>query len=463
MYANKNILNTIITNKITWIQEQKKFISLEKIKNSVKKTKLNFYKSLKKNYNVFILECKKASPAQGIICKNFNIIKIVNVYKNYASAISVITDEKFFQGNFNFIQKIKKLVLQPILCKDFIIDPYQIYFARYYGADAILLILSIINDYEYNILSNIAHRLNMGVLTEVNNKNELKRAINLNAKIISINNRNLKDFSVNVNHTFNILKKQILPKDIILISASGIHNNKQIRDLSKFVHGFLIGSAITSQQNILAKVKSLIFGKNKICGLKNVKEAEVTSKYGGFFGGLIFTTKSIRFITLANALKITSYVKTLFYVGVFYNSTIAEIIKISKSLSLYAVQLHGDEDQNFINILRKKLSKKTKIWKVIKISNHIPKINFYNIDLYVYDNYLPGKGLSFNWKLLKKKKTNNILLAGGLNIENCIKAINLNCYGLDFNSGIENTLGTKDLKKIKDIFQKLRNYRMIRN
>ncbi|QJC29846.1 bifunctional indole-3-glycerol-phosphate synthase TrpC/phosphoribosylanthranilate isomerase TrpF [Enterobacteriaceae endosymbiont of Plateumaris sericea] len=455
---HKNILKEIIKNKISWIKNKKKNIPIKKILPHITKTKYNFYSALKSNNSVFILECKKYSPSKGLICKNYNLKDFAKVYKNYSSVISVLTDEKYFQGNFNDIKIIRNMVSQPILCKDFILDSYQIYFARYHDADAILLILSILNDKEYIQLSKIAHQLNMGILTEINNKSELKRAIYLKAKIIGINNRNLEDFSIDINKTYNLVKLNYIPKEIILISESGIDSNFKIRQLSKFVHGFLIGSAITSKKNILYAVKNLIFGINKICGLKTIEDAKITNDSGSIFGGLIFVNNSIRNINIQIAKNIVFNIKKLLYIGIFYNSTIEEIVQISKILSLYAVQLHGEENQNFINILRNKLSNKIKIWKVIKIHDHIPTYKYSNVDLYVFDNYLSGKGIKFNWKLLKGKNNQNILLAGGLNKNNFIEAIKLNCYGLDFNSGVENISGIKDHFKIKEIFKKLRDY-----
>ncbi|QJC28958.1 bifunctional indole-3-glycerol-phosphate synthase TrpC/phosphoribosylanthranilate isomerase TrpF [Enterobacteriaceae endosymbiont of Plateumaris rustica] len=454
----KNILEDIIKDKISWIKNKKKYIPIKKIFPYIKKTKYDFYHALKSNNSVFILECKKYSPSKGLICKNYDVKFLAQIYKNYSSVISVLTDEKYFQGSFNDINVVRNIVSQPILCKDFILDSYQIYFARYHLADAVLLILSILNDKEYIQLSTIAHELNMGILTEVNNEKELKRAIYLEAKVIGINNRNLNDFSIDVNKTYNLLKSNYIPKKIILISASGINNNLQIRKLGKLVHGFLIGSAITSKKNILFAVKNLIFGINKICGLKKIEDAKITNNSGSIFGGLIFVNNSIRNINIEIAKNIVFTIKPLLYVGIFCNSTIEEIVKISKILLLYAVQLHGEENQDFINILRNKLPSKIKIWKVIKIHNKIPIYKYKNVDLYVFDNYLSGKGIKFNWKLLKGQNNKNILLAGGLNKNNIAEAIKLKCYGLDFNSGVENISGIKDHLKIKEIFQKLSKY-----
>lgn len=133
-----------------------------------------------------------------MIRDDFDPARIAAIYKHYASAISVLTDEKYFQGSFDFLPIVSQIAPQPILCKDFIIDPYQIYLARYYQADACLLMLSVLDDEQYRQLAAVAHSLEMGVLTEVSNEEELERAIALGAKVVGINNRDLRDLSIDL-------------------------------------------------------------------------------------------------------------------------------------------------------------------------------------------------------------------------------------------------------------------------
>ncbi|WMC18835.1 MAG: bifunctional indole-3-glycerol-phosphate synthase TrpC/phosphoribosylanthranilate isomerase TrpF [Enterobacteriaceae bacterium PSpicST2] len=452
----KTILNNIIINKLNWISNYKKKIPLNFLKLNIKKSKRFFYKSLKKNYTVFILECKKASPSKGIIRENFNISKIVSIYKKYANVISVITDEKYFCGNFKFLLEASKNTNLPILCKDFIIDEYQIYLARYYKADAILLMLSILNNKQYRKLELIAKKLNMGILTEILTENDLKRAINLKAKIIGINNRNLNNLNIDLERTKKLSIK--IPKNIIIISESGINNNIQIRKISKYVNGFLIGSTLMSEKDLNFSVCKLLLGENKICGLTCRKDIKIVYKNGIIYGGLIFIKNSIRKINVKKAFNIISNIH-LKYIGVFKNKNIKNIIKISEYLQLYAIQLHGDENQNYINILRKLLPKKIQIWKALKIFKKIPKRKFKYVEKYIFDNKNGGTGKKFNWNLIKKEfNLNNVILAGGINIKNCIEAINLGVIGLDFNSSIEIKPGFKNKKILNSLFNILRNY-----
>lgn len=262
----KITLQKIIQNKLNWINKRKKVQPLSQIKNKINTSTRKFKKSIKNKKTSLILELKKSSPSEGIIRKDFDINKISKIYKKYASAVSVLTDENFFQGNFEYIPQVKSIITQPVLCKDFFIDIYQVYLARYYQSDAILLILSILNDMQYTFLYNTAKNMKMNIITEVNNEIELKRALYLPSEIIGINNRNLNDFSIDISKTEKIAP--LIPKKKIIISESGIINYNIIQRLKKYVNGFLIGTAIMKKKDIESSINSLIFGKNKICGIK---------------------------------------------------------------------------------------------------------------------------------------------------------------------------------------------------
>jgi len=451
----ETILNKIIKDKIDWIKLRKKKQPLIHFKNKINNNTRNFYNSLKEKKPCFILECKKRSPSLGIIRNNFNLLEISSVYKKYASCISVLTDEKYFHGSLKFINIVRKNAPQPILCKDFFIDPYQIYLARYYNADAILLMLSVLDDIQYQELSVIAKKLNMGILTEVNNKIELERALQLNVDIIGINNRNLHDLSIDLNRT-RILST-LIKKDLIIISESGIKKYYQIRELSKFVNGFLIGSNLMSKENLEVAVRSMILGNNKVCGLTRNIDIRACEKYGAIYGGLIFVQHSPRYISTTIAKNIILNTQ-LRYIGVFQNEDINIIVDISEKLALYAVQLHGDENKEYINKLRKILPKKIKIWKAFSIKNQVPKRDLNNVSTYIFDSCFGGSNKSFNWSILGDHILDNVILAGGINLNNCIEASKLNCSGLDLNSGVELSPGIKDPKKLKLVFQKLRYY-----
>ncbi|VFS53419.1 Tryptophan biosynthesis protein TrpCF [Moellerella wisconsensis] len=178
------ILHTIVNDKRQALIARKALQPLSSFIDAVVPAKRNFYQALEAKHPVFILECKKASPSKGLIRADFDPATIAKTYQPYAAAISVLTDEKYFQGDFTYLQQVSDAVHQPVLCKDFFIDEYQIYLARYHQADAILLMLSVLDDEQYIALAAVAHQLNMGVLTEVISDEEVARAIKLNARVV---------------------------------------------------------------------------------------------------------------------------------------------------------------------------------------------------------------------------------------------------------------------------------------
>lgn len=154
----ETVLNKIVQDKAVWLNERQQQQPLSSFQNDVKPSTRSFYHALQGARTVFILECKKASPSKGLIREDFDPATIAGIYKHYASAVSVLTDEKYFQGSFDFLPIVSAAITQPVLCKDFMIDPYQVYLARFYQADAILLMLSVLNDDQYRQLAAVAHR-----------------------------------------------------------------------------------------------------------------------------------------------------------------------------------------------------------------------------------------------------------------------------------------------------------------
>lgn len=190
-----------------------------------------------------IAEIKKASPSKGILRPDFNPIDIAKSYQqNGATCLSVLTDKDYFQGSETHLQAVRAVSMLPILRKDFIIDPYQIYEARAIGADCILLIVAALGDALLHELVSLAQHLGMDVLIEVHNQEELKRALSLNTRLIGINNRNLRTFEIDLNTTLNLLP--LIPKRNIVIAESGIRTARDIAKLRNAgVNAFLVGEA----------------------------------------------------------------------------------------------------------------------------------------------------------------------------------------------------------------------------
>ncbi len=451
----ETVLNKIVQDKAVWLAERQLQQPLSAFQNEIKPSTRSFYHALQGARTVFILECKKASPSKGLIRQDFDPATIAGVYKHYASAVSVLTDEKYFQGSFDFLPIVSAAITQPVLCKDFIIDPYQIYLARHSQADAILLMLSVLDDEQYRQLAALAHSLNMGVLTEVISDEELERATALGAKVIGINNRDLRDLSIDLDRTRRLAPK--VAHGVTVISESGINRYTQVRELSRFANGFLIGSALMSEDNLAAAVRRVTLGENKVCGLTRPQDALSALEAGAIYGGLIFADGSPRQVTHEQARAIIA-AADLDYVGVFRNSTLSDVVTTVSELALSVVQLHGDEDKAFVAELRRQLPAGVKIWKAFSIKDALPARDWPHVDRYVFDSGTGGSGTRFDWSLLTGQQLDNVLLAGGLGADNCVSAAQLGCAGLDFNSGLESEPGVKDASKIASVFQTLRAY-----
>ncbi|MDF7671314.1 bifunctional indole-3-glycerol-phosphate synthase TrpC/phosphoribosylanthranilate isomerase TrpF [Orbaceae bacterium ESL0721] len=450
------VLKKIIEDKQIWLTEQQQRCPLSTFKEKVIPSDRDFYAALKKPKTAFILECKKASPSKGLIRSDFDPAKIAAIYKDYASAISVLTDKKYFQGDFDFIPMVRSQVTQPVLCKDFIIDEYQIYLARHYQADAILLMLSVVNDDEYRRFSALAHALGMGVLTEASTEEEVKRAISLDAKVIGINNRNLRDLTVDLNRVKNLSKT--IPADRTIISESGIYTHQEVVELSQYANGFLIGSALMSEENLPLAIRKVIWGENKVCGLTKPADAVSTYQAGAVYGGLIFVPSSPRYIDPTDATKVIA-AAPLNWVGVFRDELLENVCKIAKQLSLYAVQLHGSEDVDYIAALRTLLPAECQIWQAVSIDKQIPNYENPLISRYIFDHGAGGSGESFDWSLLTNGEVDlsQVILAGGINLQNIQAALAVPCQGLDLNSGVESAPGIKDSDKIAAIFAEIKS------
>lgn len=460
---NQTVLGKIIADKQLWVAARKSAQPLAEFIETLVPSDRDFTGALSGERTGFILECKKASPSKGLIRNDFDPAAIARVYDRYAAAISVLTDEKYFQGSFDFLPLVRAQVSVPVLCKDFIIDPYQIYLARHYQADAVLLMLSVLTDRAYRELAAVASSLQMGILTEVSNEEELERAIALGAKVVGINNRNLRDLTIDLNRTKQLAPR--LPSDRIVICESGIHNHAQVKELSAFANGFLVGSSLMSQDDVDLACRQLILGQNKVCGLTTPEGAQAAYQVGAVHGGLIFVGKSPRCVDIPQA-KTVMAAAPLRYVGVFQNAELDTVLQTVRQLGLAAVQLHGQEDAAYINALRSALPEGCQIWKAVAIGEQLPRHALQElanqVDRILLDTQVGqqsgGTGQSFDWTLLDELDKTQLMLAGGINPDNAQSASQVGCLGLDLNSGVESAPGVKDAGKLQRAFTALRAY-----
>lgn len=452
------VLDQIVADKLEWVEQRKKQQPLESFQHELSLSDRSFPEALKQSPTQFILECKKASPSKGQIREEFDLAAIASVYNNHAAAISVLTDEKYFQGSHEFLPIVRANAHQPVLCKDFFIDPYQVYLARHYQADVILLMLSVLDDELYQLLAKTAASLGLDTLTEVSNQAELERAIALDAPVIGINNRNLRDMSIDLSRTETLASQ--IPSDRIIVSESGIYTNHDVRRLSPLVNAFLVGSSIMEQHDIEMACRKMILGEHKVCGLTREEDAKAAYDAGAYYGGLIFAPGSKRQVSPEQALTIRQ-AAPLNYVGVFVDTSEEIVSNIAKQLKLAVVQLHGHEDNNYIAALRQRLPEDCQIWQAVGVATETPQVNS-DADRVLFDckigHHSGGTGQSFNWRLVEGM-LEGAMLAGGLSPDNVAQAATLGAAGLDFNSGVERAPGIKDAAKLDHVFKQLRFYK----
>ncbi len=244
-----DILTKILQTKAQEVEAACQAVSISDLSQSIKTMPAcrGFYRAIKTkiaaNTPAVIAEIKKASPSKGVICEQFIPPVAARSYeKGGAACLSVLTDEVYFQGHNDFLQQARDAVSLPVLRKDFIIDAWQVYQSRTLGADCILLIVAALADPKLYELTVLAHDLGMDVLVEVHNHDELLRALNTPARLIGINNRNLKTFKTSLQTSVNLAKE--VPADRIVISESGIHSSQQVKTLQENnIQAFLVGEA----------------------------------------------------------------------------------------------------------------------------------------------------------------------------------------------------------------------------
>jgi indole-3-glycerol phosphate synthase len=265
-----NILEKIVAHKRTELARLPEGIpSVDELRAAMRErggVQRDFLQSLRHPRQggiALIAEVKKASPSAGVICPNFDPVRIARAYEaGGASCLSVLTDEAFFQGSLSYLRQIRAAVGLPLLRKDFILDPRQILEAIEWGADAILLIVSILTDQELAALHSLALGAGLAALVEVHDEAELDRALRIGATLIGVNNRDLKTFKVDLGTTERIaskLRSAGVHQQVLLVAESGIHTRADVERVSKAGAGaILVGEALVKEGNIEAKTRELL-------------------------------------------------------------------------------------------------------------------------------------------------------------------------------------------------------------
>ena len=260
-----DILQKILQRKLEEIQERSARVSLDDLMHRVDDSPLprGFVKAIRKTLSegnaAVIAEAKKASPSKGVMRADFDIIQIADSYQSAgATCMSVLTDVDFFQGSDDYLKQARNCCSLPLIRKDFIIDPYQVYEACVMGADCILLIVAALKDEQMQQLAELATRLQLDVLVEVHDRDELERALPLDLPLVGINNRNLKTFETSLQTTLDLLPS--IPDDRIVVTESGINTREDVQLMRENnVNTFLVGEAFMREANPGEKLRELFF------------------------------------------------------------------------------------------------------------------------------------------------------------------------------------------------------------
>lgn len=254
------MLEKIVADKKEELKGRKKAVPVSELKAQIaqRARTLDFTAALKRDDVSLIAEVKKASPSRGVLCPDFDPVLLARTYAdNGAAAISVLTESKYFQGNLDHLAEIRKKVEIPLLRKDFIFDPYQVYESLAYGADALLLIVAILKQKQLEELLTLSHELGLSCLVEVHNEGEVEKALRSGAQIIGINNRDLKTLSVDIGTTQRL--RSMIPEGKIVVSESGISSRNDIDSLKKWgVNAALVGEALLTADDIAVKMRELM-------------------------------------------------------------------------------------------------------------------------------------------------------------------------------------------------------------
>ena len=471
------ILDKIIEATKIRVAQEKQVESPEAVKAAAlalpSDTGFPFEAALRQQDFNFICEVKKASPSKGIIAEDFPYLDIAKEYEVAgAAAISVLTEPDFFKGDKKYLQEIASTVKIPVLRKDFIIDEYQIYQAKVWGASAILLICACLDVPTLTKFRELADSLGLSSLVEAHDEHEVQMAIDCGARIIGVNNRNLKDFTVDVQNSVRL--RNLVQDDVIFVSESGLETPEDIQVLRDNNIGVaLMGETFMRSPNKVEKL-AYLYGptyytpKVKMCGISKVETIPAVVEAKPDYMGLVFAS-SKRQVTVDQAKTLVEelhkqYTKRynngaeqsnddeIKTVGVFVNETLENLVSIAKEANLDAVQLHGDEDEAFIQSLKERTN--VEVWKAVQIRSAADAEVWIDssADMLLFDAYHKdergGTGEVFDWSCLDEFER-PFMLAGGIDSTNVARAIRtVRPYGIDISSGIE-TDGVKDDEKIK--------------
>ena len=422
-----------------------------------------------------IAEFKRRSPSKGPIKSAADPAVTAQIYESAgAAAISVLTEEDYFGGSLDDLRRVREASRLPVLRKDFIFDEYQVYESAAAGADALLLIVAALDDQSLSRLRGIAEdELGLDALVEVHTRDELDRAIASGARLIGVNNRDLRTFEISVATSHALAPAA--RKDTLLVSESGLTPGdvRELRDLG--YSGFLVGEALMRAADPATAIRDFIGAPRplaprsvlvKICGITNVEDARASIDAGADMLGFNFYRRSPRFLEPEAAREIIGTLRAETrranahptMVGVFVNESLEDIVRIANDVGLDAIQLHGEESKEYCRELKQHAPRRFAI-KVVRSNGAVgfPDLRRYAADAFMLDAYAPGlrggTGRKADWAFAREaaQRLPKLFLAGGLSPENVADAIAaVRPYAVDACSALELSPGKKHHARLKE-------------
>jgi indole-3-glycerol phosphate synthase/phosphoribosylanthranilate isomerase len=458
------ILDEIFAHKRVEVARRKETLPLEAVQAQAASAPLprDFVAALHgaRSHPALIAEIKRASPSRGPLCPDFDPVHLAHIYQeNGAAAISVLTDERFFQGSLDHLRAVRAAVDLPLLRKDFVFDPYQVYEARAAGADALLLIAAMLDDGQMRTLHRLIGELGMAALVEVHDEAELARALRFKPRLVGVNNRDLRTFRVNIETTARL--RPLVPADVTLVAESGIHTPADATRLGEIgVDAMLVGESLVTARDVAAKIRELTnrVPRVKICGLTTPNDALAAVEAGADMLGFNFYPKSPRTIAPADCAHIVSRIPNhqspITLVGVFVNSPLGDVRAILDDCGLDLAQIHGDEPPEFLEALEGRAFKGLRPATLEQAQTDARHYARHTAPALLVDACRPdaygGTGQTGDWGLARALAAEYpILLAGGLTPENAAEAVaQVQPWGVDVASGVESSPGRKDARRM---------------
>jgi indole-3-glycerol phosphate synthase/phosphoribosylanthranilate isomerase len=412
----------------------------------------------------YIFECERALTMADRTTADFDATVLARTFAPLADAISLTTNQRqldrtALEQRFEQIEGVRESIDLPVVLNDVIVDSYQIYEARHFGADAVTLMPAVLDEDLFTKCAEVARSLDVDIIAVIGDRDGLERALAEDIDIIGVDARDFDRGEFDIASALELAKE--IPDDRIKIVVGGVSDHRQATQVRNHVDAVLTGSTLPQSGDVPRAMRQLVFGRVKVCGLAHAEHAQAAWEAGATYGGIIFAPGSARHVTYDRARAICA-AAPLEFVGVFVDDPMDDVACCAQNLSLRAVQLHGSESNDYILGLRKRLPEDTEIWKALHVHGELPNLSSTLADRVLLDNFERGLGASnkvFDWSLIRQmdeRSRRKIILGGGLTPDNASRADEFGTWALDVNLGVESSAGIKSRPLLDRFFAALR-------